>query len=370
MPALNEEEGIRAAIESLLKIDYPREKIEYIVINDGSSDRTGEIAKSFADRGLITYIENKPNKGKATSLNIGFERASGEYVACIDADTVVDANIIKKTIPHFKNEKIAAVIVPIKVLNPKNWLEKIIAVEYNLGLGFYLKLFSWLNCLFLTPGQFSIYQKKIVLELGGFDPKSIVEDTEIAYRMQKKGYKIDCTVNTSAHTIVPHNLRGLYYQRKRWYAGTLQTILKHKNVFFNKSLGNFGIFFMPFNYGTTFIALILSLSTLCLIGTYAFETLSNLSLIRFDLVPMIQTILREGTFDPLTIRMIYFLGITPFVMNFIACYIGMKSMGQKIGENLFGFVAFLFFFIPYHIFWLIAFHAVGLRREVKWREST
>ena len=75
VPAYNEERCIADTIESCLTLDYPKDKLDIVVVNDGSKDRTGEICRRYADAGKIIYLENSPNKGKSTSLNIGFQRA-------------------------------------------------------------------------------------------------------------------------------------------------------------------------------------------------------------------------------------------------------------------------------------------------------
>lgn len=369
VPAFNEGGKIRETIESLIAIDYPKNLLEVIIVNDGSKDKTGAVIEEYANRGDVLYIKNIKNLGKSESLNKGIEKARGELISCIDADTVPKSDAIKKTIGYFNDPETGAVVIQVRVKNPKRWLEKLIDIEYALGLGFYLKLFSFLNCLYLTPGQFSIYRKKVLLDIGGFDKNNIVEDTEIAYRIQKSGYKIKCCLSTYASTIVPDNLRSLYYQRKRWYSGTIITIFQHKDVFLNRKLGNFGIFFMPVNYGGIILGVLLFLSTIHLIVSSLITNVHNLSLIDFDIFIMVENFIKYSSFDPLTISIFYFLGITPFLMNILASYIGLKSLGKKVSGNIIGFICFLFFFIPYHIFWLICFYFVVSKQKIKWRES-
>jgi cellulose synthase/poly-beta-1,6-N-acetylglucosamine synthase-like glycosyltransferase len=367
VPAFNEEKGIAGTIESLLKINYPKELVEFIIVNDGSKDRTAEIVQKYADKGLVRFINNRANQGKAASLNQGFKEACGKYVACIDADTVVEPNVVLKTINYFKDPDTAAVMVRVQVHEPKNWLERIISIEYSLGLGFYPKLISTLNSLYLTPGQFSIYRRDVVLDIGGFDRRSIVEDTEIAYRIQKANLKIDCCLSASVYTKVPDNLRDFYYQRKRWYAGTIQTILKHRDVFFNRSLGNFGMFFMPVNYGGILLGMLLFLSTIYLLLINLDSMMSRLILVDFDLKPIAISYLSDFTVDPLKISIFLLLGLSPFIMNLVGSYVGLKTVGEKISGNLSGYVIFLFFFIPYQILWLICVYTVIFGKKIKWR---
>ena len=367
VPAYNEERCIADTIESCLKINYPREKLRIIVVNDGSKDGTGRICQRYADKGQIVYVENRPNKGKSTSLNIGFERSDSEYVATIDADTMVEEDILLKSLPHFTADDVAAVTVAIKVRGARNLMQKIVEVEYELGNGFYNKILSYLNCLFVTPGQFSIYRRQVVLDLGGFDKDNIVEDTEIAYRMHKEGLKIACCTTAKAYTLVPSTLKDLYYQRKRWYTGTIQTILQHKDVIFNRRLGAFGMYFVPFNYGGTILATILSLSLLLIIFNNTSIALTNMNLINFDILPMIHLTIIKGELDPFQINMYYLLGLTPLVLHMSASYLGLKMMGNRVRNNPFGFIGFMFFFIPYQLMWILCMYFTAFRREVKWR---
>ena len=367
VPAFNEEKTIADTIESLLRLDYPSHLLDIIVLNDGSTDKTGQIAAEYAQRGDIRLIENRINQGKAKSLNIGIKEAKGELIATLDADTVIEGDILTKVGGYFRDEDVGSVIVRVRVREPKNWLEKIIEMEYNMGLGFYLKLLSFLNCLYLTPGQFSLYRKKMLDELRGFDVDNIVEDTEIAYRMQKKGYKIACCLSTYAYTKVPNNIRAFYYQRRRWYSGTIQTILKHRDVFFNRELGNFGMFFMPVNYGSIIIGTFLFISTIFLIGQTLYDYFIYYSLIDFDIIGSLMNYLSNVEFDPLMISIFYFLGISPFIMNALINFFAIRKMGESFRELFFGFICFLFFFIPYNTLWIICAYMVARNKNIKWR---
>ncbi|OYT26431.1 MAG: hypothetical protein B6U97_03885 [Candidatus Altiarchaeales archaeon ex4484_96] len=279
----------------------------------------------------------------------------------------MEGDILTKVGGYFRDEDVGSVIVRVRVREPKNWLEKIIEMEYNMGLGFYLKLLSFLNCLYLTPGQFSLYRKKMLDELRGFDVDNIVEDTEIAYRMQKKGYKIACCLSTYAYTKVPNNIRAFYYQRRRWYSGTIQTILKHRDVFFNRELGNFGMFFMPVNYGSIIIGTFLFISTIFLIGQTLYDYFIYYSLIDFDIIGSLMNYLSNVEFDPLMISIFYFLGISPFIMNALINFFAIRKMGESFRELFFGFICFLFFFIPYNTLWIICAYMVARNKNIKWR---
>jgi cellulose synthase/poly-beta-1,6-N-acetylglucosamine synthase-like glycosyltransferase len=246
IPAHNEEENISQTIESVLNLDYPKNKLEVIVVNDGSTDRTGDVIKKFKKKGVI--IINQENKGKGAALNTGLKRCKGEFVACLDADSVVEPSTLKEMIVHFTDKNIAAVTPLMKVKNPESMLQKIQWLEYIFYF-FVKKLLGAINSINITPGPFSIYRKKALLKVGGFDEKSIVEDQEIAYRLQKYHYKIVQSEDGSVFTNAPKSFKELYKQRSRWFRGTMITLYKYKYMMFNKNYGDFGIYQLP---STTF----------------------------------------------------------------------------------------------------------------------
>jgi len=169
VPAFNEENTIGETIESLRLVDYPKELFEIVVINDGSTDKTAEVVRSLNADGRLIFIDNQENKGKAARLNQGLEVASGEFVACTDADSLVAPDVFKKTLPYFKNSKTGAVTITVEVNKPRNLLERIVEIEYIIGLSLALKVLSLFNSIHVTPGPFSVYRKTLLDVLGGFD---------------------------------------------------------------------------------------------------------------------------------------------------------------------------------------------------------
>lgn len=242
IPAHNEESTIGGVIGSVLSLDYPRKKLEIVVVNDGSTDGTRRIAESFRSQGVI--VINQKRRGKGDAMNRGLKIAKGEFLACLDADSFVEPNTLKKMLIHFITKKVAAVTPVMKVMAPKTFLQKIQWVEYLLSV-YMRKLLSYLNVISVTPGPFSIYRTEILRKLGGFDCKSIVEDQEIAYRLQEKQYQIIQSNEGDVYTSAPRNLKELYHQRKRWFKGSLLTLYQYRNLMFNRDYGDFAFYQMP-----------------------------------------------------------------------------------------------------------------------------
>src|SRR3989338_1685764 len=116
------------------EFDFPKDLYEVIVVNDGSSDGTARVAAQYADGRHVILIDNQENKGKAASLNDGIERATGEFIACMDADSQPRPDVLKKTLPYFSNKAVGAVTVTVKVQSAKSLLHKLVDLEYIIGL--------------------------------------------------------------------------------------------------------------------------------------------------------------------------------------------------------------------------------------------
>ena len=235
---------------------YPQEKLEVIVVNDGSTDNTKKICMEFG--GKIKLINLPKNSGtKATPVNVGLREASGEIVACLDADSIVEKENLKKMLPWFDSDDVGAVTPALKVLNPETILQKLQWYEYLFAI-LLRKLMSLIDCIYVTPGPFSLYRKKVIDALGGFSEKNITEDMEMALRIQANHYKIRNAMNAYVYTHAPKDLKKLYRQLRRWYHGLLINSSIYRKIFFNKEYGNFSIL-MPLNIASV---VILMLSTL------------------------------------------------------------------------------------------------------------
>ncbi len=222
IPVYNEEDVIEDTLKSVFSIDYPKEKLEIIVINDGSTDRTREILRRYEDR---VRVIDKPNGGKADALNWGLREASGEFVAVLDSDTRVPPDVFKRVLTYFNDPSVAAVDVTILPMNRRNLLERMQYIEYHI-IAVYRKLLEAINAIYVTPG-FAVYRTDVLKKLGGWDTKNLTEDIEIAWRILFNGYKIRMARDVVAYTIVPRSFWKFWKQRVRWNIGGLQTYIKY-----------------------------------------------------------------------------------------------------------------------------------------------
>lgn len=361
VPAYNEEKNILKTLESLKNIDY--QNYEIIVLNDGSKDNTSKIIKNYNKKNKnFLFVDNKFNKGKAAVLNQGIKIAKGDFVACMDADTLVTPNILKRALPEFNSEDIGAVTVSID-LKPKNFLQKITEIEYAVGLSLSIGILCKLDCAHVTPGPFTIFRKSMFDKIGGFDENNITEDLEIAYRIQKYGYKIRCCLTTKVYTEVPRDFKALYKQRRRWYTGALQTLVKHKDVVLDKKRGLFGLF-VPFNFTLVFLGVFVFLVSLFLSLRNLLKNISFYSLINYNFLQIIKQI----EIDFLSYFSLFgILILSSLLLTAALAYLGLRILNKDIKQRLIGYIGFLPFGILYQIFWISSIFNFIFKREFEWK---
>lgn len=267
VPSFNEEKTIAATLTSLLALEYPKEKLEIIVVNDGSKDNTGKIAEEFAQKHPQIKYFYKENGGKYTALNYAIERSTSELIGCLDADSFAAPDALIEMVKKFEDEQDAYAIMPaMRVAEPKSMLERMQAVEYTFGV-FYKKMFDNIGALNVLPGPFSFYRRSVFNIVGPFHHAHNTEDMEIAFRMHKHGLKIVNAHHAMVYTTVPKTVRTLLKQRTRWSQGFLENSRDYAYMFFNPRYGNFGMLVLPFGLSAFFLGLYTS--------AYAFFTISE-----------------------------------------------------------------------------------------------
>lgn len=243
VPCYNEEHTIASTIHSLLSLHYPKDKLEVVVVDDGSRDRTLEIAKAFETNPQV-HVFHKENGGKHTAMNVGLSHISAELIGCLDADSIVAPEALLTVVPVFDNENVAAVTPGIHVKEPANLLQHMQKVEYRLSL-FNRFMLAAIGSAFITPGPFSIFRTSIVRNLGGWHHGYSTEDMEMALRMQDAGFLIANAPRAIVHTSTPRTLRHLFNQRVRWTYGWLRNAVDYRHMIGNRKYGNLGIIILP-----------------------------------------------------------------------------------------------------------------------------
>lgn len=256
MPCYNESKTIGAAIESLLKLNYPNDMIEIIVVDDQSKDNSAEIVRRYAQKySNVRLIVNERNSGGAAEpTNIGIKAAKYDYIAVADADSTPEPDALIKMIGFLqKDSSVGGVTCAVVARHPSRFFQKIQALEYAM-IAWTRKLLDFVDAVYVTPGPFALYRKDVLFKVGLFDIKNLTQDIEIVWRMRLHGYRARMCLATRVASETPERFKQWWKQRVRWNIGGTQTLLKYKRYVFRK--GMLGAFIIPYFSFSLFIGLI------------------------------------------------------------------------------------------------------------------
>jgi len=291
VPAHNEEASIRIAVRNLLELDYP--KLEVIVVNDGSTDRTLEemreefhlrpvrgvyVAelKSAPIRGLyrssahpqLLVVDKEPGGSKADAVNAGLNAATSPYICVVDADSVLERDArLRIMVPILADPKrVVAVGGIIRVLNgseiangqlrrarlPRKSIEVIQVIEYLRAFLIGREAWGQGNMLMIISGAFGVFRTDLVRAVGGYRPHAIGEDFDLVARLHKHllekraAYRIHFVPDPMCWTEVPSDLKSLSRQRARWQKGLIDVLWLTRGMLFRPRYGRIGFFALPY----------------------------------------------------------------------------------------------------------------------------
>lgn len=248
IPCHNEELVIEKTILSLIDCKYP--KLRIIVVNDGSTDNTGKIIDKLSRIYRYIKIINVHKIDKSRALQRALNEVRTEWVVLCDADTVFD----KRALHNFANsiflgnKELGAIAGNILVGNPSNIVTRSQVIEYGIAQQFKKPAQDILNTISVVPGAAGVWNRKKLLQSGGFLHDTLAEDTDATMKMLSLGNRVLYNSQAVARTEVPETYKSLFKQRTRWQLGNLQTIYKHKRGIFNARYGVFGFVELPIIY--------------------------------------------------------------------------------------------------------------------------
>lgn len=362
VPALNEELTVAATVDSLLALNYPKDKFELLLIDDGSNDKTLEVFNTYKNNPQVRVFTKKNDGSKFAALNFGLEHTRTELVGCLDADSFVDPDALKHIVPHFENETVMAVTPSVRVHEPKTILQHIQRVEYSWGV-FQRRILSSMDALYVTPGPFSIFRVSVFKELGGYRRAHHTEDMEMALRMQKNKYKIANAMGANVYTVTPDKLNGLLKQRTRWSYGFLNNAFDYRQMFFNKNYGHVGVFILP-------IATFSIFSTLYAAGSFIWNLFAKIP----DHIAKYQAVGMNFGVPHFSINWFAFdTGMSLWLtMATLGLSILLLILAMKTAEGKFKFGKDIVYYLTLYIFivplWLArATYSTLLRKQLAWR---
>ncbi len=361
VPCWNEGTTIGGTVASLLALDYPADKLEIILVNDGSTDNTREVMDSYAEHPSITII-HKENGGKHSAVNLGIQKTDAEFIGCLDADSFVHPSALKEVLAHFDDPQVGAVTASMTVHEPKNMLQEMQYAEYLAGVAL-RHILAAVNGLYVTPGPFSFYRKSILEKVGHFRHGHQTEDMEMAMRLQKNGYKIENAPRAQVFTKAPHTVWGLIKQRTRWTSGFMRNSYDYRGLILNPRHGVLGLLVMPLGI----LALIAGMGLFVLTVADAARLIATAIATQGDVPWSFAFSLPSFDWFYVPVTGIFALGIVGIAVVTTTMYIGKRISGstKPIARDIVWYLVIYSLIAPFWLFRSTAHVALGVRNA--WR---
>lgn len=247
IPAHNEEEKINDCIISLVNNEYPANKMEIIVVDDGSKDNTRNIVKQSQVDTIISGKElkliEKGHTGKVHTLNTGLRQTTGDVIVTIDADARLASDAIKNIVtPFVEDEDVGAATgyIEIRWDNTKKddflkmFFSKSEFLEYLSSFNFERSYQSFVDSIYTMSGAFSAFRRNIIGSIGGYWPTTVSEDMHVTMMLHHKKVRIVNVPDAVAYVDAITDYDTLYSQRVRWARGQLEVASMHQDTFKEK----------------------------------------------------------------------------------------------------------------------------------------
>ena len=222
IPAHNEEENLAGAIRSVMNQRIAVEQI--IVVDDGSDDGTGRVAREFG----VEVVVHDNCKGKGEAVRSGLKRARSQLVAILDADSRLFPDALEKLFPYVRDDAVGGATGFVDpTAGEENLVVRLQQLEYANGFVLQRQAQSLTGSVAIIPGPIGLWRRELLQEIVEEEGiKTITEDFELTLELHRRGYKIYYEPGARASTVAPNDIRSLWRQRKRWYLGGLDVLVK------------------------------------------------------------------------------------------------------------------------------------------------
>ncbi len=362
VPCWDEEKTIDKTVNSILNLNYPKDKLKIFLIDDGSTDGTWNAILKYSEYPNIKVF-HKENGGKHTALNLGLEHVETEFLGCLDADSMADTESLIRIMSYFeKDSKTMAVAPSILVVNSTNIIQDAQKAEYNMS-AYVKKMLGLMGAIHVTPGPLTIFRKKVFNDLGPYRHAHNTEDMEIAYRMQKNHYKIEQCNDAYVYTNTPGTIKKLYKQRLRWIYGFINNTIDYRDVIFKKKYGNFSLFTIPSGIISVFTVGYLFGNMIYSLGSSLLSKILEFNIVGFGFSNLVNIL--DSFF--INTQSFLFISIVLYILIFLSIILGKKMIEGKWNIS-FNMVYFLLIFSIVGPFWLLkAIFNTVLSRKPAWR---
>ncbi|MFF0374829.1 bifunctional polysaccharide deacetylase/glycosyltransferase family 2 protein [Actinoplanes missouriensis] len=232
VPAYNEKECIADTVRSLAASTHP---IRIIVVDDGSTDGTAEIAERLGYPNVTVIWQ--PNSGKPAALNTGIAAADTEVVVMMDGDTVFEPDTVRLLVQPFADATIGAVAGNAKVANRKGLIALWQHIEYVVGFSIDRRAYDVMRCMATVPGAIGAFRREALRQVDGLSDDTLAEDTDLTIAIIRAGWRVVYEEHARAWTEAPTTISQLWRQRYRWSYGTMQAMWKHRGTLVERGTG-------------------------------------------------------------------------------------------------------------------------------------
>jgi len=230
VPVKNEEKVVGRLLGALSDLNYPADKKEVIIVEDGSTDRSLEVCRAYAreSRLDLKIVHGELSDGKPSALNRGIAEAKGEIVGIFDADNVPAHDALLNVCRYFEDPQVAAVQGrTLSINSEENMLTRMISKEEDVWNEAYLRGKDTLNLFVHLKGSCQFIRRDVLEQVKGFDENTLSEDMEMSAKATEKGFKIRYASDVRSWQESPCDIKELFRQRARWFRGTMEVALKY-----------------------------------------------------------------------------------------------------------------------------------------------
>jgi N-acetylglucosaminyltransferase len=226
IPCYNEGSHIYQTVKTIFEQDWPKDKLEVIVVDDHSVDDTYDWALKARELGNVTVLRNNKNSGKRRSLIKATRQAVGEICISVDSDVILAPNALKELVACFSNHpKVGAVGGKVGVLNAnENWITQTQEVKYFFGYELFKSTENLFRCVMCLSGCLTAYRRQALLDVEPeLENRNMIgveikygEDRFLTHQLVLHGWQTLINLDARCWTKSPDTLQNLFSQQLRW----------------------------------------------------------------------------------------------------------------------------------------------------------
>ena len=355
IPTYNEEAVISRKLSNVENLDYPKGKLEVIVVDSASTDTTRQLVQSFMEKNPTQFqlFVQQERLGKASALNYAVQYCKGDVVLMTDADAILEKNALKRIVENFSDPKVGAATGRLFILNADQSsvtkLEKSYRSIYEIiRLGE-----SNMDSTPIFNGPITAFRRELFDEL---EPDTVTDDIELCIRIREKGFRAVYDPEAIAYEYAPVSFKSRMRQKTRRAQGAIQSIIRHKGMLFNRRYGKYGFVIFPCEFFMHLISPILLLVLIFFLGIVALRGQAFTLLLMGAVIILVgamalfsfvlQTLMpdRNLVINPVDVLVTFISLQASLILGFFALLFGKKNyrwekiedvrFGQLIQENV------------------------------------